>query len=107
MGDFLCVTGKKVLTRHMPEMYRAAQKPVSLGQMRIHMSLPSIPRGSPATSEISTVEARNNFSDIVNRAAYGKERVILTRRGKPIAAIIPAEDLLVGSSDDGAVSSEI
>ncbi len=45
------------------------------------------------TSDITTVDARNNFSDVVNRAAYGKERIILTRRGKPIAAIVPAEDL--------------
>jgi prevent-host-death family protein len=29
----------------------------------------------------------------VNRASYGGERVILTRRGKPVAAIISAEDL--------------
>jgi prevent-host-death family protein len=42
---------------------------------------------------ISTVEAREQFSEIVNRAAYGKERVILTRRGKALAAIVPIEDV--------------
>ncbi len=42
---------------------------------------------------ISTAKARNNFSDVVNRAGYGKERVILTRRGKPIAAVVPIEDV--------------
>ena len=42
---------------------------------------------------ISTAKARNNFSDVVNRAGYGKERVILTRRGKPIAAVVPMEDV--------------
>lgn len=38
-------------------------------------------------------EARGEFSDLVNRAAYGHERVMLTRHGKPIAAIISKEDL--------------
>jgi len=27
------------------------------------------------------------------RAAYGKERLVLTRRGKPLAALVPLEDL--------------
>ena len=42
---------------------------------------------------LSTVKARENFSDLVNRSAYGKERTILTRRGKGVAAVIPVEDL--------------
>ena len=42
---------------------------------------------------LSTAEARNQFSDVLNRAAYGHEHVILTRRGKEIAAIIPIEHL--------------
>ena len=44
-------------------------------------------------NRVSTVEARNNFGDLMNRVAYGKERLILTRRGKNLAAIIPVEDL--------------
>ena len=42
---------------------------------------------------ISTVKARESFSDLINRSAYGKERIVLTRRGKGIAAVIPIEDL--------------
>jgi prevent-host-death family protein len=42
---------------------------------------------------VSTVEAREKFSEIVNRAAFGRERIVLTRRGKPLAAIIPFEHL--------------
>ena len=42
---------------------------------------------------LSTVKARENFSDLVNRSAYGKERVVLTRRGRGVAAVIPIEDL--------------
>ena len=41
---------------------------------------------------INTVAAREHFSDVVNRCAYGKERIVLTRRNKDIAAIIPLED---------------
>ena len=44
-------------------------------------------------TKVSTVEAREQFSDVVNRAAYGKERVILTRRKKELAAVVPIEDI--------------
>ena len=44
-------------------------------------------------SELTASEARGAFADIINRAAYGKERVVLTRRGKKLAAVIPVEDL--------------
>lgn len=50
-----------------------------------------------AQFSISTVEARNQFADLINRVAYGKERVILTRRGKALVAMVPLEDL---ESDD-------
>jgi prevent-host-death family protein len=46
-------------------------------------------------TEISTAEARDQFSEIVNKAAYGKERMIVTRRGKALAALIPIEDLRI------------
>jgi prevent-host-death family protein len=38
-------------------------------------------------------EARGEFSELVNRAVYRHERVVLTRHGKPVAAIISKEDL--------------
>ena len=38
-------------------------------------------------------EARDGFPEVVNRAAYGKERTIVSRRGKDLAAVIPIEDL--------------
>ncbi|MFQ5619192.1 MAG: type II toxin-antitoxin system Phd/YefM family antitoxin [Rhodospirillales bacterium] len=44
-------------------------------------------------ARIPTVKARDEFSDLVNRAAYGKERVVLTRRGKALAAVVPLEDV--------------
>ena len=36
---------------------------------------------------------RQNFADILNRAAYGGERIIVHRRKKPVAAVVPIEDL--------------
>ncbi len=42
---------------------------------------------------ISTVEARERFAEVVNRAAFGQERIVLTRRGKALAAVVPIEDL--------------
>lgn len=38
-------------------------------------------------------EARSNLTEIVNEVAYGGERVILTRKGKELVAIISLEDL--------------
>lgn len=43
-------------------------------------------------TNIPTVKARDQLADIVNRVAYGRERITLTRRGKPVAAIVPVED---------------
>lgn len=42
---------------------------------------------------ISTGQARDNFTDMINRAHYNKERIIVSRRGKPVAAIVPIEDV--------------
>ncbi len=44
-------------------------------------------------TKISTADARNDFAEVINRASFGKERIVLTRRGKKLVAIIPVEDL--------------
>ena len=46
-------------------------------------------------SRIAVIDARKDLADILNRAAYGKERVVLTRRGKDVAAIVPMDDLAI------------
>ena len=52
-------------------------------------------------SKTSSSTARQNFSDIINRAAYAGERVIVHRRKKPVAAVVPIEDLeLLRSYED-------
>jgi len=45
------------------------------------------------TTRLNVSKAREEFPDVVNRAAYGKERTIVSRRGKDLAALIPIEDL--------------
>ncbi len=42
---------------------------------------------------ITTVAARENFAELINQASYAGHRVILTRRGKPIAALVSLHDL--------------
>ena len=38
-------------------------------------------------------QARQEFFDLVNRAAYAKEGTIVSHRGKDLAAVIPMEGL--------------
>ena len=38
-------------------------------------------------------EVRRDFSEVLNRVAYKGERIVLHRRGKDAAALIPVEDL--------------
>lgn len=39
------------------------------------------------TVEISIAEAKARFSELVNRAAYGGERIVITKRGKPVVVL--------------------
>jgi prevent-host-death family protein len=43
--------------------------------------------------KIASSTARSEFADIVNRAAYAGERIIVHRRKKPVAAVVPLSDL--------------
>jgi prevent-host-death family protein len=42
---------------------------------------------------MTVAEAKNRFSDVLRRAEYGGERVIVERHGKPVAAIVSTDDL--------------
>ena len=44
-------------------------------------------------SRLTASRARQGFADALNRVAYGKERIVLHRRGKDLAALIPVDDL--------------
>jgi len=43
--------------------------------------------------KFSTAEARGKLALIIQKAAVEKERIILTRRGKELAALVPIEDM--------------
>jgi prevent-host-death family protein len=43
--------------------------------------------------EIPVTQARADFAELVNRVVYGGERIVVTRHGKPIVALVPAADL--------------
>lgn len=45
------------------------------------------------TGHVSVSDARHDFAELVNRVAYGHERVVVARRGRAIAAIVPIEDV--------------
>ena len=40
----------------------------------------------------AAAKARQNFSEIINQVAYAKERIVIERRGKELAVVIPIED---------------
>ena len=40
-------------------------------------------------TEIGVTEARDQLGEMVNRVAYGDERIVLTRHGRPVAALVP------------------
>jgi prevent-host-death family protein len=43
-------------------------------------------------NSLDSVKLRADFSATVNRVAFGKERITLTRRGKKVAVLVPVED---------------
>ena len=42
---------------------------------------------------VSIGEARSQFAELLNQAAYAKQRVVLTRKGKELVGVVPVEDL--------------
>jgi len=45
------------------------------------------------TDTLNSTDARENLAEVLNRVAYAKDRVRITRRGKAVAAVVPIEDL--------------
>lgn len=76
--------------RRPPELFELLLVP-SAGIMR-HTGFRLV-RVVQAMTRLNVSKARDEFPDLVNRAAYGKERTIVSRRGKDLAAVIPIEDL--------------
>jgi prevent-host-death family protein len=42
------------------------------------------------TKSYSIVEAKKHFSEILGRVAYRGERILISKRGKPLAMIVPS-----------------
>ena len=54
-------------------------------------------------SERRISEARESFSTTINRVAFAGERVVLTRHGRRVAAVVPIEDLdLIEAIEDAS-----
>jgi prevent-host-death family protein len=43
--------------------------------------------------EVPVTQARAELAELINRVVYGGERVVLTRHGKPLVALVTAADL--------------
>lgn len=40
---------------------------------------------------VNVSEAKRHFSDLLGRVAYGGESVLITRRGRPMARLVPPD----------------
>ena len=45
------------------------------------------------TVRVQVAEAKGHFSDYLAKSAHGDSRVIITRRGRPTAALVSMDDL--------------
>jgi prevent-host-death family protein len=45
------------------------------------------------TKEVSVAEAKKHFSDLLGRVAYRGERITISKRGKPMAILVPAAEV--------------
>lgn len=53
---------------------------------------------------IGASEAKAHFSELLARVGFSGERFLVERRGKPLAALVGAEDLKRLEGEDGAQS---
>ena len=44
------------------------------------------------TQSMSVAEAKKHLSELLGRVAFGKEEFVITKRGKPMARLVPAEE---------------
>ncbi len=46
------------------------------------------------SGSIDTSVVRDSLADTLNRVSYSKERIVIRRHGKDLAALVPIEDLM-------------
>jgi prevent-host-death family protein len=47
----------------------------------------------PRRASVTVSQARQTFAELVNRAAYGNERITVARHGREVVAIVPMSDV--------------
>ncbi|MFC9652017.1 MULTISPECIES: type II toxin-antitoxin system Phd/YefM family antitoxin [unclassified Streptomyces] len=57
--------------------------------------------------EIPVTQARAELADLINRVVYGGERVVVTRHGKPLVALVSAADLERLESEPEAAGEQV
>jgi prevent-host-death family protein len=45
-----------------------------------------------STRRVSTAQAKAKLSELIGAVAYGRERVLIERRGRPVAVLVSVED---------------
>ncbi|OKJ70056.1 type II toxin-antitoxin system Phd/YefM family antitoxin [Streptomyces sp. CB02460] len=56
--------------------------------------------------EIPVTQARAELAELINRVVYGGERVVVTRHGKPLVALVSAADLERLEKEEAAAEQE-
>ena len=46
-----------------------------------------------STTRLTVGQVRDQFAEALNQVAYGRNRIVIERRGKDVAAVVPIEDL--------------
>ncbi|WP_103539052.1 type II toxin-antitoxin system Phd/YefM family antitoxin [Streptomyces sp. B188M101] len=57
--------------------------------------------------EIPVTQARAELAELINRVVYGGERVVVTRHGKPLIALVSAADLQRLEADEAAAEEQV
>ncbi len=42
---------------------------------------------------VNVAEAKKHFSELLGQVAYGKKHILITKRGKPMARLVPADEV--------------
>ncbi len=43
-------------------------------------------------SAVNVADAKSQFSDLLGRVAYGRETIVIMRRGRPMAKLVPLQE---------------
>ncbi|WKX73924.1 type II toxin-antitoxin system Phd/YefM family antitoxin [Streptomyces sp. XD-27] len=57
--------------------------------------------------EIPVTQARAELAELINRVVYGGERVVVTRHGKPLVALVSAADLQRLEEEQAAAEEQV